>query len=116
MTAQFSHALPRWSIGVPIAAIAVLAIVWNRPLSLGLLLFVAVALIATVFAAVHHAEVVAQRVGEPFGTLLLALDVTVVEASLIVSIMISGGAAAAVVARDAVDAAVMIILTGIVGV
>ena len=67
-TAEFSHALPRWSIGAPIAAVVALAIVWNRPLEWALISVVAVALIAAVPAAVHHAEVVALRVGEPFGT------------------------------------------------
>jgi Ca2+:H+ antiporter len=103
-------------MAVPIAALVVLGAIWNRPLSLALVLVVAAALIAAVFAAVHHAEVVAHRVGEPFGTLILAVAVTVIEASLIVSMMVSGGPTAAVVARDAVYAAVMIILTGIVGV
>ena len=101
---------------MPIAAVVALVVVWNRPLSLVLVLIVAIALIAAVFAAVHHAEVVAHRVGEPFGTLILAVAVTVIEASLIVSMMVSGGPTAAVVARDAVYAAVMIILTGIVGI
>jgi len=73
------------------------------------------ALIATVFAAVHHAEVVAHRVGEPFGTLVLALAVTIIEAALIVSMMIIGGIEAAVLARDTVFAAVMIVCNGIVG-
>ena len=45
-------------------------------------------LIATVFAAVYHAEVVAHRVGEPFGTLVLAVAVTVIEVALIVSVML----------------------------
>ena len=40
-------------------------------------------LIGAVLAAVHHAEVVAHRVGEPFGTLLLTLSVTVIEVALI---------------------------------
>lgn len=75
----------------------------------------AVGLVACVLAAVHHAEVVAHRVGEPFGTLVLALAVTLIEASLIVSLMIAGGDAAAALARDTVFAAVMIILNGMVG-
>ena len=66
-------------------------------------------------AAVHHAEVVAHRVGEPYGTLVLAIAVTVIEVSLIVSIMLSGGSETATLARDTVFAAVMIILTGIIG-
>ncbi len=75
----------------------------------------AVALVAAVFSAVHHAEVVAHQVGEPFGTLILAVAVTVIEAALIVSMMMAGGDKATAVARDAVYAAVMLILTGVVG-
>src|SRR5690242_19528926 len=74
-----------------------------------------VVLIAAVFAAVYHAEVVAHRVGEPFGTLVLALAVTIIEVALIVSIMISGAPESAVLARDTVFAAVMIVCNGIVG-
>ena len=73
------------------------------------------ALIATVFAAVYHAEVVAQRTGEPFGTLVLAIAVTVIEVALIVSVMISAPAEKAGLARDTVFAAVMIVMNGIVG-
>ena len=113
---EFSHALPRWSIGVPIAAVVALAIVWNRPLQWALIAVVALALIAAVLAAVHHAEVVALRVGEPFGTLILAVAVTVIEVGLIVSVMLAGGPTATVVARDAVFAAVMIACTGIIGI
>ncbi|MBB4226266.1 calcium:cation antiporter [Rhizobium mongolense] len=74
-----------------------------------------VALIATVFAAVFHAEVVAQRVGEPFGTLVLAIAVTVIEVALIVSVMIAAPGEKADLARDTVFAAVMIVMNGIVG-
>ncbi len=79
------------------------------------LILLAAALVACVLAAVHHAEVVAHRVGEPFGTLVLALAVTVIEASLIVSLMIAAGDAAATLARDTIFAAIMIILNGMVG-
>jgi Ca2+:H+ antiporter len=75
----------------------------------------AAALIATVFAAVYHAEVIAYRVGEPFGTLVLAVAVTVIETALIVSIMVSGAEGNAGLARDTVFAAVMIVCNGIVG-
>jgi Ca2+:H+ antiporter len=74
-----------------------------------------VALLAIVFAAVYHAEVVAHRVGEPFGTLILALAVTVIETALIVSVMIAAPAEKAGLARDTVFAAVMIVCNGIVG-
>ena len=67
-------------------------------------------------AAVHHAEIVAHRVGEPFGTLILALAVTVIQVALIVSLMLAGGEATAPLARDTVFAAVMIILNGMVGI
>lgn len=73
------------------------------------------ALIACVLAAVHHAEVVAHRVGEPFGTLVLALAVTVIEVALIVSLMLAGGVETAALARDTIFAAIMIILNGMVG-
>ena len=68
-----------------------------------------IVLIATVFAAVYHAEVIALRTGEPFGTLVLALAVTVIETALIVSVMIAAPAASAELARDTVFAAVMIV-------
>ena len=74
-----------------------------------------IALIATVFAAVYHAEVVAHRTGGPFGTLVLALAVTVIETALIVSVMLSAPVESAGLARDTVFAAVMIVCNGIVG-
>ena len=75
----------------------------------------AAGLIACVLAAVHHAEVVAHKIGEPYGTLVLAVAVTVIEVALIVSLMLSGGMAASGLARDTVFAAIMIILNGLVG-
>lgn len=80
-----------------------------------LLILICAGLGAAVIAAVHHAEVVAHRVGEPFGTLILALAVTVIEVALIVTLMASGGDKAASLARDTVFAAVMITCNGILG-
>jgi Ca2+:H+ antiporter len=74
-----------------------------------------IALIATVFAAVYHAEVIAHRTGEPFGTLVLALAVTIIETALIVAAMVAAPADNAALARDTVFAAVMIVCNGIVG-
>jgi Ca2+:H+ antiporter len=74
-----------------------------------------IGLIGGVIAAVHHAEVVAHRAGEPFGTLILAVAVTVIEASLILSMMFAGGDHMATLPRDTIYAAVMIICTGVVG-
>jgi hypothetical protein len=76
---------------------------------------VAILLAGSVLAAVHHAEVVAHRVGEPFGSLVLAVAVTVIEVALIVTLMLSGGDEAATLARDTVFAAVMITVNGILG-
>jgi Ca2+:H+ antiporter len=75
-----------------------------------------VALIAGVFSAVHHAEVVAHKVGEPYGTIILAVAVTLLEASIIVSLMLTGGIGADSYARDTLFAAVMLILNGILGI
>ncbi|HET7884646.1 MAG TPA: ionic transporter y4hA, partial [Bradyrhizobium sp.] len=80
-------------------------------------LFAAVLLVilfGTVFAAVHHAEVVAERIGEPFGTLLLTLSVTIIEVALIATIML-GEKAVTTLARDTVFAVVMIVCNGLVG-
>ncbi|MGL4438440.1 MAG: calcium:proton antiporter [Bosea sp. (in: a-proteobacteria)] len=70
---------------------------------------------AAVFAAVHHAEVLAVRIGEPFGSILLALAITTLEVGLIISVMMSGSAGSDAVARDTVFSVVMIVLNGIVG-
>jgi len=108
---------PKWTIAAPVFAGAVLVAAFLH-FNMGgfLIALVAVGLGASVFAAVHHAEVVAHRVGEPYGTLVLALAVTLIEVALIVSLMVAGGAEAAALARDTVFAAVMIILNGIIGV
>ena len=74
-----------------------------------------VVLFGTVFAAVHHAEVIAERIGEPYGTLLLTLSVTVIEVALIATIML-GDKPVPTLARDTVFAVVMIVCNGLVGV
>ena len=73
------------------------------------------ALLAAVISSVHHAEVVAHRLGEPLGTLVLALAVTVIETALILSVMLAGGAHTAALPRDTIYAAVMIICNGVIG-
>jgi Ca2+:H+ antiporter len=74
-----------------------------------------VILFGTVFAAVHHAEVIAQRIGEPYGTLLLTLAVTIIEVALIATIML-GEKEVPTLARDTVFAVVMIVCNGMVGI
>jgi len=101
--------------GTPIVALLVLVLVWGRHLGPVLVTFVGIVLIVAVLVAVHHAEVVAHRVGEPLGSLILAIAVTVIEVGLILSITASGGPQTATLARDTVFAAVMITCNGIVG-
>src|SRR3954449_1967771 len=106
---------PRWTIAIPPLAVVVLAVTWgHKPPGLVLAL-VGAFLAGAGLAAVHHAEVVAHRVGEPFGSLVLAVAVTVIEVALIVTLMVAGGAESSTLARDTVFAAVMITCNGIIG-
>ena len=107
--------MPWWAWAAPLLAWAVLLLATVAGLSTITTAAAALALVATVFAAVHHAECVAHRVGEPFGTLVLAVAVTVIEVALVVSVMLTGGPEKAALARDTVFAAVMIVCNGIVG-
>jgi Ca2+:H+ antiporter len=105
----------RWQVAVPLLAVAVLVVTWGRSLPGIVITLVAVLLAGSVLAAVQHAEVVALRVGEPFGSLVLAVSVTVIEVGLIVTLMADGGPEAGTLARDTVFAAVMITCNGILG-
>ncbi|GAA4967681.1 ionic transporter y4hA [Yinghuangia aomiensis] len=105
----------RWTTVLPIAAVILLVFVWGRSLPGVLVGVAAVFLAGAVLAAVHHAEVVAHRVGEPYGSLVLAVAVTIIEVALIVTLMLDGGDKSATLARDTVFAAVMITCNGIVG-
>lgn len=108
--------LPIWSLAFPVAGLVAIAIGLAKMDTVGIVV-AAIILIGSVIAAVHHAEVIAHRIGEPFGTLVLAVAVTVIEVSLIVSLMLSNsGGDAATLARDTVFAAIMIILNFIVGI
>ncbi|WP_027860890.1 calcium:proton antiporter [Marmoricola sp. URHB0036] len=104
-----------WTRVVPPVSLLALVLVWGRHPGVVGLSVVAVVLAAAVLAAVHHAEVVAHRVGEPYGSLVLAVAVTVIEVALILTLMVSGGKDTSVLARDTVFAAVMITCNGIVG-
>ena len=115
MTGPDALRMPWWAWVFPVLSFAVLAAAFTAGLGAPLSALAAVVLIATVFAAVWHAELVAHRVGEPFGTLVLAIAVTVIEVALIVSVMLGGGADKAALARDTVFAAVMLVCNGVVG-
>jgi Ca2+:H+ antiporter len=107
--------LNSWTMLAPIAAGAMLVLTAALGEQPWLLVGCGVAIIAAVLAAVHHAEVIAHRVGEPFGTLVLALSVTVIEAALLLSLLVAGGTGMETLPRDTVYATVMIITTGVVG-
>ena len=109
---------PIWTGLAPFATLAFIAAemhLLSQPLAWWLLLPAAALLFASVFAAVHHAETIAHRVGQPFGSIILALAVTVIEVSLIVSLLLSSPEGESTVARDTVFSAIMIVLNGIVG-
>lgn len=103
------------TVAVPVLALAMLAAAWTHHDNPVTLAVIAAFLIGAVLSAVHHAEVVALRVGEPAGSLVLAVAVTIIEVGLIVMLMAGGGPGAPTYARDTVFAAVMITLNGIVG-
>lgn len=106
--------LLHWSVIAPILSWVIYFITPNSDNTLVLLLC-GVFLMLSVFSAVHHSEVIAHKVGEPFGTIVLAISITVIEVALIISLMIAGGKEASHLARDTVFAAVMLILNGVLG-
>jgi Ca2+:H+ antiporter len=110
-----SSSADRWNLIAPLAALAVLGLAYVLPGGWLTGLACAGALIAAVLAAVHHAEDIAHRTGEPFGTLVLALAVTVIEVALIVAMMAGGGAAQTALARDTIFSTLMIVGNGVVG-
>jgi Ca2+:H+ antiporter len=118
MSAGDATRVPLWSMAAPVLAGGFLS---ARAFGLiaddaGLTIVIAALLLgASVFAAVHHAEVLALRLGEPFGSILLAIAVTVIEVALIVSILLTEAAKSDTVARDTVFATIMIVLNGVIG-
>lgn len=105
----------QWTVLVPVFAVVILVFTWGRSLPGAVVAVVTLVLAGSVLAAVHHAEVIAHRVGEPFGSLVLAIAVTIIEVALIVTLMADGGDKSSTLARDTVFAAVMITCNGIVG-
>ncbi|MET7612272.1 ionic transporter y4hA [Streptomyces seoulensis] len=116
MITRFRSLATRWTLLVPVLAVVLLIFTWGRGLPGAVVALVTLVLAGSVLAAVHHAEVVAHRVGEPFGSLVLAIAVTIIEVALIVTLMVDGGDKSATLARDTVFAAVMITCNGIVGI
>jgi Ca2+:H+ antiporter len=116
MTVTGGRSLLSWTTLVPLVALVALVSTWSlHPSDPFVLTVLAALLVGAVLSAVHHAEVIAHRVGEPYGSLILAVAVTVIEVGLIVMLMTSGSESTSTYARDTVFAAVMITLNGIVG-
>jgi Ca2+:H+ antiporter len=114
---------PVWSWFLPLAGLALFVFATevgfgenfaSNPLGIAIAILLVPLLLGAVFAAVYHAEEVAFVTGEPVGTLVLTMAVTVIELALIVSLMLTGKAAPTLV-RDTVFSVVMIITTGLVG-
>jgi Ca2+:H+ antiporter len=108
--------MPRPTTVTPPLAALLLGLTWGSEPGTAVLVVVGILLAGAVLSAVHHAEVVAHRVGEPFGSLILAVAVTVIEVGLIVMLMVSADEESSTLARDTVFAAVMITCNGIVGI
>lgn len=106
--------MPFWSWLLPCAALILLAVGTFVHVSPILASLSGVALIGAVISAVHHAEVVAHRLGEPFGTLVLTVSITIIEVGLIVMLMLTGPDKAAL-PRDTIFSAIMITCNAVVG-
>ncbi len=118
MSSHQHDTVPAWTWIAPVLASLLLALKYGGVVSADAApveVAAAILIFGAVFAAVHHAEVMALWLGEPFGAILLAVSVTVIEVALIVSIQLAGGPGADAVARDTVFSAVMIVLNGFVG-
>ncbi|MGV8910950.1 MAG: calcium:proton antiporter, partial [Propionicimonas sp.] len=115
MTATSIRRWLHWTLSVPAIAVVLLAFTWGSEPGPVMLVIDGIFLVGSVLAAVHHAEVVAHKVGEPYGSLVLAVAVTVIEVALIVTLMLSGKGETSTLARDTVFSAVMLTMNGIVG-
>ncbi|MGL1835026.1 calcium:proton antiporter [Rhodocyclaceae bacterium SMB388] len=112
------NTFPLWTAAFPVLSI-ILAVVFHQPALSELIVWAAlpflVLLFINVFSAVHHAETIALRIGNPYGTVVLAVAVTIVEVSIIVTVLMSSQDEIITIARDTVFAAIMIALNGIIG-
>jgi Ca2+:H+ antiporter len=91
------------------------AVAADRPaLTLVLFGWLFAAILWSAFGVVRHAEHLADKLGEPYGTLILTLSVTIIEVAFIIT-AIATGTGSTPVARDAVFAVIMIMLNGTIG-
>ena len=109
---------PSFHTLAPLAALGVFALAHFFHAQAWVIILAGISIFVAVMSAVHHADVVAHRVGEPFGALILALAVTVIEVALIISVMLQGdegGTEHATLTRDAIFATIMIVTNGVIG-
>ncbi|RWR03459.1 calcium/sodium:proton antiporter [[Pantoea] beijingensis] len=106
-----------YSLILPVAALIILAL-WGStqsfPVVVSINLLALVAILSSAFSVVRHADVLAHRLGEPFGSLILSLSVVILEVSLISALMATGDAAPALM-RDTLYSIIMIVTAGLVG-
>ena len=107
--------MPLWTWLLPLVAAVLLVTGALIPIGVVLAILCSAALIGAVIASVHHAEVVAHRLGEPFGTLVLTASITIIEVALIVTLMLGGGAQKSALPRDTIFSAIMITCNAVVG-
>src|SRR5689334_4205675 len=100
MLERIDGLIPPLPVLAPLAALVAVPLTWGRDLATVMVVVAALLLGCAVLSAVHHAEVVAHRVGEPYGSLVLAVAVTVIEVGLIVTLMLAGGPETSTLARD----------------
>lgn len=102
---------------LPLAALAILWF-WGQsdsfPVIIAINLLALIAILSSAFSVVRHADVLAHRLGEPYGSLILSLSVVILEVSLISALMATGDAAPALM-RDTLYSIIMIVTGGLVG-
>lgn len=114
MAASFKNLRAQFFV-IPLGALFLLALSWNQKLEPIVMFGLGLVLAVSVYVAVSHAEVIALKVGEPFGSLILAVAVTIIEVGMIVVLVIDNPQGTQNLARDTVFAAIMITLGAILG-
>lgn len=114
MAASFKNLRAQFFV-IPLGALFLLTLSWNQKLEPIVMFGLGLVLAVSVYVAVSHAEVIALKVGEPFGSLILAVAVTIIEVGMIVVLVIDNPQGTQNLARDTVFAAIMITLGAILG-
>ncbi len=105
------------SLIFPVLALVVLFL-WGSsqtlPVVIAINLLALIGILSSAFSVVRHADVLAHRLGEPYGSLILSLSVVILEVSLISALMATGDAAPTLM-RDTLYSIIMIVTGGLVG-